>query len=270
MSQSSSPQRRRDKRYPARLPIRTRVAGRLKDLFSEDVSYRGLFLASDSPPPLRQLIRIETLLPPGATPFATHGMVVHVIAPGEGGIHGPGFGVQFYGMGDERRVWEAFVHYIQQTAAALPDRRESRPPPIARSSLATGSVRIGHGSAAQDNRRFQRFPVVLEVRPRDLEDLYRLYSRDVSAGGMFLATPREIEVGEQVRLDVRHPHSASVFHLSAIVRRRSGEPAGIGVEFVGLDDQRRREFFDFIHAPIAVHDEMDDELELIESDDRRR
>jgi len=270
VSQSSSLQRRRDKRYPARLPIRTRVAGRLKDLFSQDVSFRGLFLASDSPPPLRQLIRIETVLPPGGTRFATHGMVVHVVSPGDSGAHGPGFGVQFYGMGDERRAWEAYVQYVQQSALALPDRRETRPPAIARSSLATGSVRIGQGSGARDNRLFHRFPVVLEVRPRDLEDLYRLYSRDVSVGGMFLATVREIDVGSEVRLDVRHPHGTSVFHLSAIVRRQSAEPPGIGVEFTGLDDRRRRELFEFIHAPIPVHDEMDDELELIESDDRGR
>ncbi len=266
MSQSSSPQRRRDKRYPARLSIRTRIAGRLKDLVSEDVSYRGLFLATDSPPPLRQLIRIETALPPGGAAFATHAMVVRVVAPGDPAGHRPGVGVQFYGMGDERRVWEAFVQYVQQSAIALPDRRESRPPPNARASLATGSVRIGQGSGMQDNRRFQRAPVVLEVRPRDLEDLYRLYSRDVSVGGMFLSTTRELEVGGEVRLDVRHPHNGSVFQLSAIIRRVSEEPAGIGVEFTGLDDQRRRAFFEFIHAPIPAHDDVDEDLELVENE----
>jgi Tfp pilus assembly protein PilZ len=103
------------------------------------------------------------------------------------------------------------------------------------------------------------------VRPRDLEDLYQLYSRDVSAGGMFLSTPRELEVGSEVRLDVRHPHNGATFHLTAVVRRRSGEPVGIGVELTGLDDRRRREFYDFIHAQIAVH-EIDDDLELVEND----
>lgn len=257
----SSQQRRRDKRYPARLPIRTRVAGRLKDLFSEDVSFRGLFLATDSPPPLRQLIRIETHLPPSGVPFATHGMVVHVVEPGDGGGHSPGFGVQFYGMGDERRAWEAYVQYVQKSALALPDRRDSRPPPM----HPVGS-RMAQGSGVADSRRFQRFPVVLEVRPRDLEDLYRLYSRDVSVGGMFLSTAREVEVGGEVRLDVRHPHTTSIFQLTAVVRRRSGEPPGIGVEFTGLDDRRRREFFEFIHAPIPIHDDQDDDLELAEND----
>ena len=269
MSQSSSLQRRRDKRYAARLPIRTRVAGRLKDLFSEDVSFRGLFLASDAPPPLRQLIRIETHLPPGAVPFATHGMVVHVVEPGDPGGHSPGFGVQFYGMGNERRVWEAYVQYVQQSALALPDRRDSSAGRSLQDSMPmlrpVGS-RLAQGSGVADNRRFQRYPVVLEVRPRDLEDLYRLYSRDVSVGGMFLATVRDLELESEVRLDVRHPHSTSVFQLTAVVRRRSGVPPGIGVEFTGRDDRRRREFFEFIHAPIAAHDDRDDDLELAEND----
>ena len=262
VSQSSSPQRRRDKRYPARLAIRTRVAGRLKDLVSADVSFRGLFVATSEPFPLRQLIRIETILPPSAVRFATHGMVVRVVAPGEPSEHGPGFGIQFYGMGDERRLWEAYLQYVQKNALALPDRRDSRPPPAGEQPVA----RTAKGSGVQDSRRFQRFPVVLEVRPRDLEDLYRLFTRDVSVGGMFLSTSREIEVGSEVRLDVRHPHNGSIFQLTAIVRRKSSQPDGIGVEFSGLDDQRRRDFFEFIHAPIPVQDEVDDDLELAEND----
>jgi len=267
VSQPSSPQRRRDKRYPARLAIRTRVAGRLKDLVSADVSFRGLFVATPEPFPLRQLIRIETVLPPSAVSFATHGMVVRVVAPGDPSEHGPGFGVQFYGMGDERRLWEAYVQYVQKNALALPDRRDSRPPPVAEQPVAEPPVaRTANGSGVQDSRRFQRFPVVLEVRPRDLEDLYRMFTRDVSVGGMFLSTSRQLDVGSEVRLDVRHPHNSSIFHLSAIVRRKSSQPDGIGVEFTGLDEARRRDFFEFIHAPIPVQDDLDDDLELAEND----
>ncbi len=262
MSQPSSPQRRRDKRYPARLAIRTRVAGRLKDLFTADVSFRGLFVSTSEPAPIRQLIRIEGILPPDGVPFATHAMVVRVVTPGEANEHGPGFGVQFYGMGDERRAWEAYVQHVQKSALALPDRRDSRLHQVAQGL----GARVAKGSGEHENRRFQRFPVVLEVRPRDLEDLYRLYTRDVSVGGMFLSTSRTVEVDSEVRLDVRHPHNDSIFHLTAIVRRRSEQPAGIGVEFTGLDDARRRNFFEFIHAPIPVDEDLDDDLELAEND----
>ena len=62
---------RRDKRFRTQLPVRTRINGRLLSLMTDDESYRGMFLCSESPPPVRQLIRIETILPPNNVPFAT-------------------------------------------------------------------------------------------------------------------------------------------------------------------------------------------------------
>jgi hypothetical protein len=114
---------RRDKRYRARLDVRTRIGGRLHALVTEDVSFRGMYLCTEAPPPVRQLIRIDTILPPSGVPFATHGMVVHVIGKDDPSGRPPGVGVQFYGMGDERRVWESFIQFIQWAADQVPDRR---------------------------------------------------------------------------------------------------------------------------------------------------
>jgi hypothetical protein len=91
-----------------------------------------------------------------------------------------------------------------------------------------------------------------------------MYSRDVSAGGMFLATPRDIAIGAELRLDVRHPHGDAVFALSAVVRRRSQQPPGIGVEFTRIDETRRRAFFDFIHAPVQPTELEDTDIELLD------
>jgi len=243
-----------------RLVLRTRLGGRLRELVAENVSFRGLFLTSAVALPIRQLIRIETSLPPDDTPFATHAMVVHVVPPAEAGApHGAG--VQFYGMGDERRLWERYIQHLQRSAEVMPDLRITGEVPVI-PEPAVAAARIAEGSGPQDSRRFHRYPVVLEVRPRDIDELLRMYSRDVSIGGMFLSTPREIEVGSELRLDVRHPQGDGVFQLSAVVRRRSTQPLGLGVEFIGLDDRRRAEFFDFIHAPIPVG-ELDD-LELVD------
>jgi len=302
---------RRDKRYRTRLPVRTRIAGRLHALFTEDVSFRGLFVCTDAPPPVRQLIRIETILPPNNVPFATHGMVVYVIGKDDPNGRVPGMGVQFYGMGDERRAWESFIQFIQWRSDMVPDRRSGqvdvaapqqpvRPDPPAPVSPVSGVVavqaqpqggsgpvappapwpppaaptrrarsdslpfRVAIGSGAHENRRFHRFPIVLEVWPRNVDELLRMYSRDVSVGGMFLPTARDIPVASELRLEVRHPHADSVFPLAAVVRRRSAQPLGIGVEFVGLDDRRRRQFFEFIHAPLPAAEA--DDIELMEGD----
>jgi Tfp pilus assembly protein PilZ len=269
-------QRRRDKRYRTELTIRTRLAGKPVELLVEDVSFRGLFIVTKESLPLRQLMKIEANLPPNGTLFATHAMVVYVVAPGDPTGHTPGAGAQFYGMGDERRAWEAYVQHVQRSTEAMPDRRNApaatpedgarpavaaRPPTIP----AVPQTRAAAGSGPQDSRRFARAPIVLEIRPRDLEELLRMYSRDVSVGGMFLSTAREIEVGAELRIDVRHPHSDTVFQLQAVVRRRTTQPLGIGIEFTEVDDKRRREFLEFIHASIPVDDD-EVELELVENE----
>ncbi len=301
MTGEHKPQRR-DKRYRTQLPVRTRINGRRLSLFTDDVSFRGMFLCTEAPPPVRQLIRIETILPPNNVPFATHGMVVYVIGKDDASGRSPGVGVQFYGMGDERRAWEAFIQFIQRRSDPVPDRRSGEQGAVAvgtqtvtpphKSLPLTPSVRIAPpasspratepppapvvaahppipfrvalGSGAHENRRFHRFPIVLEVWPRNLDELMRMYSRDVSVGGMFLPTARDIPLSSELRLEIRHPHAESVFPLTAVVRRRSEQPLGIGVEFVGLDDRRRRQFFEFIHAPLPAAEA--DDLELFEGD----
>ena len=81
-------QRRRDKRYRTDLTIRTRMGGKPIELEVEDVSFRGMFICSQQPLPVRGLIKIEANLPPNGTPFATHGMVVGHVAP-EAAVGGP-------------------------------------------------------------------------------------------------------------------------------------------------------------------------------------
>jgi Tfp pilus assembly protein PilZ len=296
---------RRDKRFRTQLPVRTRINGRLLSLLTDDVSFRGMFLCTESPPPVRQLIRIETILPPNNVPFATHGMIVFAIGKDDPGGRAPGVGLQFYGMGDERRVWESFIQFVQRASDPVPDRRSgeveivpqetrdpvrrsasatfapvvratmmppakmpraSVPPPLPADRAPAGPLpfRVALGSGAHESRRFHRFPIVLEVWPRNLDDLMRMYSRDVSVGGMFLPTAREIPVGSELRLEIRHPHSNSVFPMTGVVRRHSEQPLGIGVEFVELDDRRRRQFFEFIHAPLPAAEA--DDFELLEGE----
>ena len=91
-----------------------------------------------------------------------------------------------------------------------------------------------------------------------------MYSRDVSAGGMFLATDRRFDVDSVLQLDIRHPQSDKVFALSATVRRvATGAAAGIGVEFVDIDDAQRQRFYEFIHSDIAEIEDVD----LVDADD---
>jgi hypothetical protein len=76
---------------------------------TRDVSYRGLFLETQSPPALRSLVRLKVTLP--SHTFECHAMAVHV---GEGADE-QGVGLQFWGLsGPDRKAWDDFVRKLME------------------------------------------------------------------------------------------------------------------------------------------------------------
>jgi uncharacterized protein (TIGR02266 family) len=178
-------------------------------------------------------------------------MTVWVIRPQDAQRRAPGAGLQFYAMGSERTKWEAFIAWARRTAEVVPDERFE-------SAAATGDV------VDAVRRKHPRYPIRLAVRPRSLQELMTMYTRDVSAGGMFLATERTFDVGTVLQLDVRHPESERIFEIAAIVRRVGGDKTpGVGVEFHEMDEPARQRFYEFIHSHIP----QIDDLELVDADD---
>jgi Tfp pilus assembly protein PilZ len=228
--------KRRDQRFLVQIGLTLRQGMRTQEVRTDNVSYRGLFVRTDRPPPLRQLVKLEAVLAPGGVRFVTHGMSVFVIAPGDPAGRTPGAGIQFYGMGDERRSWERFVNHVKPLAegsGVLPVL--AGPPP----------------SGPEPVRRlYERSPLVLEVRPRSIELLLRMWSRDVSAGGLFLATRQPFAVGAELALAIKHPKSGASFALDVVVRRVTSDPPGIGVEIVAMNDLRRRDFNRFVTGSV--------------------
>jgi len=229
--------KRRDARYKARVPIKLTKGKETLALQTEDVSFRGAFLRMDTPPALRQLVRVEVSLPEGAT-IAAHAMVVYRVAPG--GEHAPGAGIQFYGMeGRERAHWEGFVRKIREE-------RGDAGPASKRPPTKSGDAPVSTPEPVR--RMHERFQVRFEVRLESVDDLVKLFTRDISKGGMAIETDMDLEVGTEVGLDLIHPDGESSIALDAIVRRLFRGPGalGLGVEFIGMDDERREELAQFI------------------------
>jgi len=59
--------------------------GREVSLLTGDVSFRGLFLRTDDPPPLRQLLQVKLKLPPENDELVAHAMAVFVVPVGAAG-----------------------------------------------------------------------------------------------------------------------------------------------------------------------------------------
>jgi len=93
----------------ARVPARVRVGWKTSREFlvahSENISRGGIFIASDNPPPLREVLELSLDLPDGRGPVKTHAEVVHRVTPEEARASGrrAGAGLQFVGADDEFR-----------------------------------------------------------------------------------------------------------------------------------------------------------------------
>jgi Tfp pilus assembly protein PilZ len=236
-----SVEKRRDRRYRYQMPAVLVRGTREVALLTGDVGYRGLFLRTDDPPPLRQLLQVKLRLPPAEDELTVHAMAVFVVPPGATD-RAPGVGLQLYAVSGETRArWERFVMWVAKTH---PKSLEAPVKPVA---PAVDTV----------HRQFPRLPRSLLVRAQSIKDLQALVTEDVSRGGMFLRTDLEVGIGSELRLLVTHPLTGQTIAVDAVVRRRVEHPperTGLGVELFGLDEKRREEF-----AALAELDEESNE-----------
>ena len=83
-----------------------------------------------------------------------------------------------------------------------------------------------------ERRAHPRFPLILAVQYQGAEDVLD-YTEDLSAGGLFICTERDFEVGERVALVVSFPQLLEPVELLVeVIRRRQaseGAPAGVAV-----------------------------------------
>ena len=109
---------RREARVDARIKVTVVRGRRMISVETTDVSFKGLFLRTDDPPPLRSLMRLRVALP--HREIEAHAMAVHVSTtddPMDG--RATGVGVQFWGLaGPDRVAWDDFVRELIQIKRA--------------------------------------------------------------------------------------------------------------------------------------------------------
>jgi hypothetical protein len=113
---STSESLRREARVEIRVPVTVYRGKKLISLETSDVSFKGLFVCTTDPPPLRSLVRLRVSL--WDREFDAHAMAVHVVLPAPEGTepgphHEPGVGLQFWGLsGQDRSAWDDFVRSL--------------------------------------------------------------------------------------------------------------------------------------------------------------
>jgi hypothetical protein len=127
MSQANA---RRDQRYRIAIPV-TIVSRDPVTVLTENVSFRGMFLRTDNPPPRMHLIRVRIALPNTEIALDTNVVVVSSSLPG---ARAPGVGVTFFALnGDTQKEWETFISTV----------RDQQLPTTSDQLLAAAASRIG-------------------------------------------------------------------------------------------------------------------------------
>lgn len=224
-------EKRRDIRYPARIVANLVRRNESVELLTNDVSYRGVFLRTDAPPSLRQLLRVTLTLPNGGAKVSAHGMVVRVVTKAEGGEANrvPGVGLQFWGPIDQPKAWDQFIYDLKM--------REKAGMPNAR---ATDKVR----------RSSERFKMALDVALGG----ETMTTRDLSETGMAIRTNSSLPVGTRTTLQIRRGRESIV--VDVVVRRRIEEPSftGLGVEYVDVPPSARQSIVDLVRSSAPDED----------------
>jgi len=84
-----------------------------------------------------------------------------------------------------------------------------------------------------------------------MERLHRMASRDISTGGIFLASDRLIGLGEIVKLEVVHPMSGNKFPVEGKIVRivpNPPEERGMAVQFRNMEAGRQELFTEFVFS----------------------
>lgn len=214
---------------------------------TEDVSYRGVFLRTDSSFAIADLLGVDLWLPPDSFAVSVQATVRRAVAVGAQTTRAPGIGVEF------SLVDQAFLHRWHQFINHIKRAQEFRDPLLGTPTGAvhpkrSRSVFVDPTTAIDAvRRRYPRHTVHFALKIENLSTLYTFYANDISQGGMFIATDAPLEPGTPITIVVLHPDDeVRTFTLQAVVRRCTEHPPGLGVEFTGLDDATRKAFFEFI------------------------
>lgn len=96
------------------------------------------------------------------------------------------------------------------------------------------------GDSPGDKRRHHRAGVTLLVEYEGADEFLIDYTDNLSTGGTFVATARELPVGSAVRLALSFPGLVEAITIDGVVRwGRAGDEPGVGIEFLATDGQKR-------------------------------
>ncbi len=210
---------RRDPRVDVQLDVFLQTARGEDRYVTKDISYRGIFVVTPNPYPLRKLVRFRASL--DGSDVQMVGLVAHRVNSMDADERGtqPGMGVTLFSVGKSTR--EEWRDYVRAQYELDPEARRQ---------------------------------VELEEMPRlrihlaSEEMLRQFVDRDLPSGSIFYRMPELQPVGTRVRLEVIHPQSRDMFEIEATITDVVEEPRhsrGVRVAFDEMSEATESRFHEF-------------------------
>src|SRR5579883_2199294 len=101
-------------------------------------------------------------------------------------------------------------------------------------------------SSGIERRAYERAPIELKVEYRKLNTFFADYTRNISKGGLFIATSRPLPIGTKFLFKMAIPKIEEPLQLLGEVKwvGKEGENAGMGIEFLYDNDEQK----EMVHA----------------------
>ena len=229
----SDSERRKYTRHGCALQVALQGSGKILELNTANVSHHGAFVITDSPPDLRNLVKLSFHVPGGEIVDVMAMVAHHTSVPSDAGDL-PGMGVDFFAMsGEAKSRWEGFVSRLASD-------------PGFAAELAKPRKRVA------TQRRHMRRVACFLVQVKEKAELDAFHTRDISLGGMFLTMPEPEVVRKYLELILVHPETSEEFHLTGqVVRIHDQGPVeehGVAVKFDELPASREAALLTFIQS----------------------
>lgn len=107
-----------------------------------------------------------------------------------------------------------------------------------------------------ERRGAQRLPIEIDVDVEGAAHRFRSTTANLSSGGVFVVTHRDIPIGTHVMLGFKLPNGAALEVIGAVRWRRGKESdgvAGLGIGFFCLEPEAKKTIQDFCGVREAIY-----------------
>jgi Tfp pilus assembly protein PilZ len=228
-----------DRHYRCALAVALKRRGGDAEVLTSQVSFGGVFVRIDQPPPLGSLVRIVLTLPDEAN-LAVSAHTTEIVDPVLAPDRYPGFFAKFLAFsGSPKERWEGFVQTLSRD----------------RVDLLTTTLVLARPSYVERFRRNNALAVDVPFRPMTVQELSLIVGMEVLNGSLFVPTELGLMVGANVNVQLVHPLSEQVFPLLGnVIGRKTTGVRGVDVAFAPISSETREGLLEFVDSVLLIQE----------------